>query len=170
MLSHARRASFTLAHVALLASALAAPAACSSSSAIDPEDDAGPAAHEDSGDDPKPTTDGGTDSSPPLEGTEATVAATGRDGKPAGDVPVVVSRADGSLASHTKTGADGRVTVRVPTGGSVSTLATYSGLSDGTAYTYRYVQTFGAPPNGAVLEAGPMRGCPPRSPHPRTSR
>ena len=59
-----------------------------------------------------------------------------------------------------KTGADGRVTVRVPTGGSVSTLATYSGLSDGTAYTYRYVQTFGAPPNGAVLEAGPIEGLP----------
>ena len=84
MLSHARRASFTLAHVALLASVLAAPAACSSSNAIDPEGDAGPAAHEDDGGDLSvPTTDAGTDSSPPLEGTEATVAATGRDGKPA---------------------------------------------------------------------------------------
>lgn len=136
------RSPFVVGGIALL-SVLAASAACGSS-----EDDR-PAA--------EPVGDGGAEAGEDAardDRAQVTVEAVTRLGELAPNTPVLVSRVDGSVASLTKTGVDGRVTVPVPEGGAVSVFSKVGRVSDDERLE-RSVRTFPAPRDGALLRAAP---------------
>lgn len=127
-------------------------------------EDAGPLAPEDASGaapPPDPKGDAGEEQpepEPALKGTLAIVEADtvlfGEDsGTPRVGLDVVVNRADGSLAFHGKTGADGRLEVRVPENGSVSLLNTDHRRDESSSeiLTERDVRTWFAPPDGYVI-------------------
>lgn len=100
--------------------------------------------------------------------TSATVEAN-VDGAPAAGLSVVVNREDGSLVAHAKTGGDGRVTVRVPKGGSFSLVRERNdgGSNDASLYRWRQIDTFVAPPDGWTLRtADTTFAAPPPPPAP----
>lgn len=124
-------------------------------------EDAGSLAPDDDADIQGPPLDAGEEEKEPeptLEGTLAIVEAdsvlSGTETRtPTVGLDVVVNRADGSLAFHGKTGADGRLEVRVPEDGSVSLLTTTYTRNEDTykVVTSRSVRTWVAPPDGHVI-------------------
>lgn len=62
-------------------------------------------------------------------------------GEPLAGETVVVNAADGSVVSQTVTGADGRVPVEIPAGGSVSVFYSYSIWFQGTEYPIKNALT-----------------------------
>lgn len=115
----------------------------------DPKDDAGEEPPE-----PEPELEGTlaiVDYASVLAGTDELEYTVGLD--------VVVNHADGSLAFHGKTTADGPLELRVPENGSVSLLTTDSRRDETTAkiVTTRTVRTWFSPPDGHVIRSHGVR-------------
>lgn len=92
--------------------------------------------------------DGGATSSD----VRATVAVRDAAGRSISDADVLVSAADGSVASTARTGADGRVGVAVPIGGSVSLLVkASSGPSGVPTVTHTISSAYGIADGQTIL-------------------